>query len=475
MQISVVIPLYNEAESLPELMAWIHRVMDANSYSFEVIMIDDGSDDGSWDVITNLRNQFPQLKGIRFQRNYGKSAALNEGFKAAQGDVVITMDADLQDSPDEIPGLRKMIVEDGYDLVSGWKKKRYDSVVAKNLPSKLFNWAARKTSGVELNDFNCGLKAYKNIVVKNIEVSGEMHRYIPVLAKNAGFGKIGENPANETGTSSGNDGAWSSQFPYSTGLGVLLTKDHSLIRKPGILKGQTANPSFFDPLLEWDSIPPVVVRLDSNGNIVYGTSGNPILDGNWSSLGSHECNCNNIGLNATPKTSPSVYPNPSNGVVFVRTQNDIRKIQVVSALGQELWSKYWIGALPLLVLAMGPMLGLPIRSFIGATEPLGRFPQVLKGSEAVADSRFVVRYFRKSRDGRLLFGGRVSYSGIDARDTGGATGARMRRGFPQQAGTRRIPMPAPRRPPAPPPGNPCPGSLCPVRLAARPSCRPTAH
>ena len=150
------------------------------------------------------------------------------------------------------------------------------------------------------------------------------------------FGKIGENPANETGTSSGNDGAWSSQFPYSTGLGVLLTKDHSLIRKPGVLKGQTANPSFFDPLLEWDSIPPVVVRLDANGNIVYGTSGNPILDGNWSSLGTHECNCNNIGLNAAPKTSPSVYPNPSNGVVFVKTQNEIRKIQVVSALGQQI-------------------------------------------------------------------------------------------------------------------------------------------
>jgi hypothetical protein len=150
------------------------------------------------------------------------------------------------------------------------------------------------------------------------------------------FGKIGENPANETGTSSGNDGAWSSQFPYSTGLGVLLTKDHSLIRKSTILKGQTANPSFFDPLLDWDSIPPVINRLDANGNIIYGTSGNPILDGNWSSLGTHECDCNSIGLNTQTKQSPSVYPNPSNGVVFVKTQNDVRKIQVISALGQQI-------------------------------------------------------------------------------------------------------------------------------------------
>lgn len=149
------------------------------------------------------------------------------------------------------------------------------------------------------------------------------------------FGKIGENPANETGTSSGNDGAWSSQFPYSTGLGVLITKDHSMIRKPSILKGQISNPSFFDPLLEWDSIPPVIVRLDANGDTLFGTSGNPILDGNWSSLGSHECNCNNIGLNNAPKMNPSVYPNPSNGQVFVKTQNDVRKIQVISALGQQ--------------------------------------------------------------------------------------------------------------------------------------------
>jgi hypothetical protein len=150
------------------------------------------------------------------------------------------------------------------------------------------------------------------------------------------FGKIGENPANETGTSSGNDGAWSTQFPYSTGLGVLLTKDHSLLRKATVLKGQTSNPSFFDPLLEWDSIPPVIVRLDANGDTLFGTSGNPILDGNWSSLGSHECDCNSIGLNTTPKASPSVYPNPSNGLVFVKTQNDIRKIQVISALGQQI-------------------------------------------------------------------------------------------------------------------------------------------
>jgi len=150
------------------------------------------------------------------------------------------------------------------------------------------------------------------------------------------FGKIGENPANETGTSSGNDGAWSSQFPYSTGLGVLLTKDHSLIRKNNILKGQTTNPSFFDPLLEWDSIPPVINRLDANGNIIYGTSGNPILDGNWSSLGTHECQCNSIGINNASKQSPSVYPNPSNGLVFIKTQNDVRKIQVISALGQQI-------------------------------------------------------------------------------------------------------------------------------------------
>ena len=192
MQISVVIPLYNEAESLPELMAWIHRVMEANSYTYEVIMIDDGSDDGSWEVISILRNQYPQLKGIKFQRNYGKSAALNEGFKAAQGDMVMTMDADLQDSPDEIPEFYTMIMDQGYHLVSGWKKKRFDNTLTKNIPSKLFNAVARKSSGIQLNDFNCGLKAYKNKVVKSIEVYGEMHRYIPILAKGSGYKKIGE-------------------------------------------------------------------------------------------------------------------------------------------------------------------------------------------------------------------------------------------------------------------------------------------
>ena len=192
MNLSIVIPLLNEQESLPELHNWIVKVMQAHSYSYEILFIDDGSTDASWNVIEKLSHENPNVKGIRFLRNYGKSQALHAGFAKAQGDVVITMDADLQDSPDEIPELFRLITEDNYDLISGWKKKRYDSVVAKNIPSKLFNWAARKTSGVKLNDFNCGLKAYKNIVVKNIEVSGEMHRYIPVLAKNAGFGKIGE-------------------------------------------------------------------------------------------------------------------------------------------------------------------------------------------------------------------------------------------------------------------------------------------
>ena len=192
MNLSIVIPLLNEQESLPELHNWIVKVMQAHNYSYEILFIDDGSTDASWNVISQLSNENPNVKGIRFLRNYGKSQALHAGFAKAQGDVVITMDADLQDSPDEIPELFRLITEDNYDLISGWKKKRYDSVVAKNIPSKLFNWAARKTSGVHLNDFNCGLKAYKNIVIKNIEVSGEMHRYIPVLAKNAGFGKIGE-------------------------------------------------------------------------------------------------------------------------------------------------------------------------------------------------------------------------------------------------------------------------------------------
>ena len=192
MNLSIVIPLLNEQESLPELHNWIVKVMKAHNFSYEILFIDDGSTDASWEVISNLSLENPNVKGIRFLRNYGKSQALHAGFARAQGDVVITMDADLQDSPDEIPELFRLITEDNYDLISGWKKKRYDSVVAKNIPSKLFNWAARKTSGVKLNDFNCGLKAYKNIVIKNIEVSGEMHRYIPVLAKNAGFGKIGE-------------------------------------------------------------------------------------------------------------------------------------------------------------------------------------------------------------------------------------------------------------------------------------------
>ncbi len=192
MDLSIVIPLYNEDESLPELTAWIERVMQENNYSYEMILVDDGSIDESWTVIENLRLKNPQIKGIKFQRNYGKSAALNEGFKAAQGDVIITMDADMQDSPDEIPALRKMILEDGFDLVSGWKKKRYDNTLTKNIPSKLFNAAARKSSGIKLNDFNCGLKAYRKKVVKSIEVYGEMHRYIPILAKWAGFRKIGE-------------------------------------------------------------------------------------------------------------------------------------------------------------------------------------------------------------------------------------------------------------------------------------------
>jgi len=192
MQISVVIPLFNEADSLPELMAWIHRVMQSNNFSYEVIMIDDGSDDNSWGTISNLRNDYPGLKGIKFQRNYGKSAALNEGFKAAQGEIVITMDADLQDSPEEIPEFVEMISKQGYHLVSGWKKRRYDNTFTKNIPSKIYNAVARKSSGIQLHDFNCGVKAYQLKVVKSIEVFGEMHRYIPILAKWAGFKKIGE-------------------------------------------------------------------------------------------------------------------------------------------------------------------------------------------------------------------------------------------------------------------------------------------
>lgn len=192
MNISVVIPLLNEQESLTELHDWIAKVMQSNHFSYEIIFIDDGSTDGSWRMIEHLSQKDSNVKGIRFFRNFGKSQALHAGFEKATGEVVITMDADLQDNPEEIPELYNMITKEGYDLVSGWKKKRYDSVISKNLPSKLFNWAARKTSGVKLNDFNCGLKAYNLNVVKNIDVHGEMHRYIPVLAKNSGFSNIGE-------------------------------------------------------------------------------------------------------------------------------------------------------------------------------------------------------------------------------------------------------------------------------------------
>lgn len=192
MQLSIVIPLLNEEESLKELYNWIAQVMRSNSFSYEIIFIDDGSTDSSWRIIQQLALEDSQVRGIRFNRNYGKSQALHVGFAQAQGDVVITMDADLQDNPEEIPELYRMITAQDYDLISGWKKKRYDSVLTKNLPSKLFNAAARRTSGLQLHDFNCGLKAYKKAVIKNIDVYGEMHRYIPVLAKNAGYSKIGE-------------------------------------------------------------------------------------------------------------------------------------------------------------------------------------------------------------------------------------------------------------------------------------------
>ena len=192
LDISVVVPLYNERESLPELMAWIDRVCRENSLSYEVIMVDDGSSDDSWSVVCRVKEEFPEnLRAIRFMRNYGKSAALYCGFEAAEGEVVFTMDADLQDSPDEIPAMRRMIADDGYDLVSGWKKHRFDPL-SKRLPSKFFNWTARCVSGIRLHDFNCGLKCYRRNVVKSIEVYGEMHRYIPILAKYAGFGSIGE-------------------------------------------------------------------------------------------------------------------------------------------------------------------------------------------------------------------------------------------------------------------------------------------
>lgn len=191
MDISIVIPVYNEEESLPELCSWIQSVVRPNQISYEIILVDDGSTDRSWEVIHGLRHEDPNIKGIRFQRNYGKSAALNEGFKAAKGEVVITMDADMQDSPDEIPALRRMILEEKFDMVSGWKKVRHDPV-SKTIPSKFFNWTTARVSKIPLHDFNCGLKAYRNKVIKSIEVYGEMHRYIPVIAKWAGFRRIGE-------------------------------------------------------------------------------------------------------------------------------------------------------------------------------------------------------------------------------------------------------------------------------------------
>jgi len=192
MNISIVIPLFNEEESLSELVAWIAKVMYEKNFTYEIILIDDGSTDGSWREIEKLSEEYGSIRAIKFRRNYGKSAALFCGFKAADGDVVITMDADLQDNPEEIPGLYWMIIKDKYDLVSGWKKKRYDPLFSKNLPSKFYNWTARRMSGIKLHDFNCGIKAYRNEVVKGIEVYGDMHRYIPVLAKWAGFDKIGE-------------------------------------------------------------------------------------------------------------------------------------------------------------------------------------------------------------------------------------------------------------------------------------------
>ncbi len=192
MHLSIVIPLINESESLPELTAWIEKVMIEHNYSYEIIFVDDGSTDNSWQVIEDLRTKNHNIKGIKFQRNYGKSAGLNEAFRAATGEVIITMDADLQDSPDEIPELRRMIIEDGFDLVSGWKKKRYDNTITKNIPSKIYNAITRQMSGIRLHDFNCGLKSYRKNVVKSIEIYGDMHRYTPVLAKWAGFRKIGE-------------------------------------------------------------------------------------------------------------------------------------------------------------------------------------------------------------------------------------------------------------------------------------------
>lgn len=192
--LSIVISLFNEEESLTELVRWIESVMDKEGYAYEIIMVDDGSNDGSWNIVRKLSEKNSNIRGISFRRNYGKSAALFHGFKAAEGKVVVTMDADLQDSPEEIPEMFRMVTEDGYDIVSGWKKQRFDNKLTKNLPSKLYNWTARKITGIKLHDMNCGLKAYRNEVVKNIEVYGEMHRYIPYLAKNAGFGRITEKP-----------------------------------------------------------------------------------------------------------------------------------------------------------------------------------------------------------------------------------------------------------------------------------------
>jgi len=192
MNVSVVVPLYNEVESLPELCGWIDRVLTKDKLSYEVILVDDGSNDGSWEQIELLKQNYPQLRGIRFRRNYGKSAALHTGFGMARGEVVITMDADLQDNPEEIPEMRRMILDEGFDVISGWKKKRYDPFLRKRVPTKLFNWAARKVSGIQIHDFNCGLKAYRLNVAKSVEVYGDMHRYIPVLAKGNGFARIGE-------------------------------------------------------------------------------------------------------------------------------------------------------------------------------------------------------------------------------------------------------------------------------------------
>jgi len=192
MNVTVVVPLFNEVESLPELCDWIDRVLSEHQLSYELILVDDGSKDGSWEQIESLKGTYPQIRGIRFRRNYGKSAALHTGFGKANGEVVITMDADLQDSPEEIPEMRRMILEEGYDVVSGWKKKRYDPFLRKKVPTRLFNWAARRVSGIKLHDFNCGLKAYRLNVAKSVEVYGDMHRYIPVLAKGNGFTRIGE-------------------------------------------------------------------------------------------------------------------------------------------------------------------------------------------------------------------------------------------------------------------------------------------